>query len=63
MQTYGRLGRYFGAGNKSTGYRCDRCGHLTDINGSQEAIENRVIREIQRLLRSDQWKNHIRPSA
>ena len=63
MQTYGRLGRYFGPGNESTVYHCDRCGHTPDINGSQEAIENRVLREIQRLLRSDQWKNHIRPSA
>lgn len=63
MQTFGRLGRYFGDGNESTIYHCDRCGCTPDIKGGREAIENRVVREVQRLLRTNQWKNHIRPNA
>jgi len=63
MQTYGRPGRYFGPSSQATTYPCERCGHTAEIDGSQEAIESRVIREIQRFLRSDEWKKYIRPSA
>lgn len=63
MQTYGRLGQYYGAGRETTVYRCDRCGHTPEAQGSQEQVKDKVTREIQRLLRCGDWKNHIRPSA
>ncbi|MEA3213321.1 MAG: hypothetical protein QOE70_6378 [Chthoniobacter sp.] len=63
MQTYARMGNYFGAGRETTRYTCDRCHHAPEINGSSEQIENRVSREIQRLLRGDGWKNHVRVTA
>jgi hypothetical protein len=63
MQTYGQLGQYNGMGQETTVYRCDRCGHTPEVRGGRELIENKVIREIQRLLRLDAWKNHVRPAS
>jgi hypothetical protein len=59
MQTFPKLGHYYGPGRESTKYPCDRCGHTPEIESGQYVIESRVTREIQRLLRSDAWKQHL----
>ena len=63
MQTYGRPSHHYGAFQERTAYDCDRCGHTSEIPGSQECVEDKVLREIQRLLRCGDWKKHIRPNA
>jgi hypothetical protein len=60
MQIFPKLGPYRGPYRESTRYECDRCGYAIDIEGSQYEIENKVTREIQRLLRSEGWKQHVR---
>jgi hypothetical protein len=60
MQTFAEAGRFFGAGSETTIYPCDRCRRRPEIEGSRNQIESRVIREIQRLLRGDGWKRHLR---
>lgn len=59
MQTWGRLGAYYGMGTETTVYQCDRCGHKPELQGTQEQVEDKAIREIQRLLRSGDWKRHV----
>jgi hypothetical protein len=63
MQTSGELGQFYGPYNQTTLYKCDRCGHTAEVEGTRENIENKVIREIQRLLRRDEWEKHIRANA
>ena len=63
MQTYGSGGQYYNPGRETTVYRCDRCGHMPEVQGTKEQIENKVMREIQRLLRCGDWKKHIRQPA
>jgi hypothetical protein len=59
MQTFPRLGQWYGGSRETTHYPCDRCGHTPEIEGSEHEIESTVTREIQRLLRSDGWKEHV----
>lgn len=59
MQVYAQLGRHYRAWAQASLYECDRCGHATEIENSPEAIENHVMREIQRLIRTKGWRNRI----
>jgi len=59
MQTFPRLGQWYGGSRQTTHYPCDRCGHTPEIEGSEHEIESKVTREIQRLLRSNGWKEHV----
>lgn len=60
MQIFAGLGPYRSPYYQSTKYECDRCGHAIDIEGSEGEIESKVMREIQRLLRSGGWKQYAR---
>jgi C4-type Zn-finger protein len=59
MQIYGVFGPYRGPYQPTTEYVCDRCGHRETVVGSQEQIEDRVTREIQRLLRTETWQHAL----
>ncbi len=43
---------------ESARYRCDHCGNQVSLDGSHEAVVDRVTRQIQRKLRSPskEWK-------
>jgi len=60
MQTYPRTGGYYGPGNETTLFTCDRCGHSPEVRGNKDQIEDRVVREIERLLRGDGWRTNLR---
>ena len=60
MQIFPKIGPYRGPYRETTTYECDRCGHAIDMDGSKDEIESKVTREIQRLLRTDGWKKHVR---
>jgi len=42
-----------------TGYHCDNCGQHVSLEGDHQNIEDKVTRQIQRKLRSGEWKQVI----
>src|SRR5947207_2802615 len=59
MQTFGKVGQYYGMDGETTIYTCNHCGQSRENQGSREHIESKVVREIQRLLRTEDWRNYI----
>lgn len=47
------------SGSTTTMFYCERCHNGEKLDGSAESIRERVKREIERLLRTGEWKNHM----
>ena len=44
-------------------FQCSRCGHKVELSGRTLAAENQVVLEIQRLFRTGEWKQHVKPKV
>jgi len=56
-------GAYRAAGLTNTILFCDRCNErITDVEGDYDHLERRVLREIERKVRTNEYKRNWQPS-
>jgi hypothetical protein len=56
-------GAYRAAGLTNTILFCDRCNErVTDVEGDYDHLERRVLREIERKVRANEYKRNLQPS-
>lgn len=57
-------GGYRAAGLTNTILFCERCNErITDLEGDYDHLESRVLREIERKVRTNEYKQNLQPSS